>query len=435
MISGVTRIITIDQQAPSCQSAWMARKSLFLTALFCLAGCETPATPAKTDIQSGLPPVILVSIDGFRPDYLHHGETPVLDSLTDEGVFAPMRPSFPSITFPNHYTLVTGLRPDHHGVVGNTMTDPDIPGETFSVGHHTGVDDPRWWNNGTPAWVTAQMHGLMSASVFWPGSDVPILNTRPEIWYHFDHKITPTERVGTVLSWFDRPAEKRPALSLLYFDGVDHHGHVDGPFAPETRQAIHEVDDALRVLIAGLKQRHVQANLIIVSDHGMTALSPQRVISLGALAPAQAMNVVTAGPYAGINPVPGHERELARALSAPHEHVTCWPKTQIPPRLHYGTNPRVPAWLCLAENGWTLARDAHDHISKGGHGYDNQAPDMLATFIAAGPAFVPHKTLPTIDNVDVYPLVMMLLGLLPENNDGTLTPLQSGLRDSYRAIQ
>ncbi|WP_051535824.1 nucleotide pyrophosphatase/phosphodiesterase family protein [Asaia platycodi] len=271
--------------------------------------------------------------------------------------------------------------------------------------------------------------------MFWPGSDVPILNTRPEIWYHFDAKRTPTQRVDTVLSWFDRPVEKRPALSLLYFDGVDHAGHKYGPFSPEARAAAREVDTALTGLLAGLAQRHVAANILIVSDHGMAVLSPQRVIPLSSLAPSHAMEIVTSGPYAGINPVPGHERELARALSASHDHVTCWPKAHIPERLHYGSNPRVPAWLCLAETGWSLTREPHEHISAGGHGYDMTAPDMMATFIASGPAFLPHKTLPTIDNVDVYPLLMMLLGLLPENNDGSLTPLQGGLRDTYRAIQ
>jgi len=275
----------------------------------------------------------------------------------------------------------------------------------------------------------------MSASLYWPGSDVPILNTRPDIWYHFDGKNLPDDRAGTILSWFDRAPDKRPALSLLYFDGVDHAGHVDGPFSPETRSAIRQVDHAIGVLVSGLEQRHIAANLIIVSDHGMAALSPQRVIPLTSLVPANAMTIVTSGPYAGINAVSGHERELARALSAPHDHVTCWPKAHIPERLHYGSNPRVPAWLCLAETGWTLTRDPHDHVSKGGHGFDNAAPDMLASFIASGPAFQTHKTLPTIDNVDVYPLIMMLLGLLPENNDGSLTPLQGGLRDTYRAIQ
>ncbi|WP_336763146.1 ectonucleotide pyrophosphatase/phosphodiesterase [Asaia sp. VD9] len=413
----------------------MARLPFLLSFVLCLAGCETAPSAPRAETASGLPPVILISIDGFRPDYLHAGQTPTLDALVDRGVSAPMRPSFPSVTFPNHYTLVTGLRPDHHGVIGNTMTDPDIPGETFSVSQKTGLDDPRWWDNGTPAWVTAQMHGLMTASMFWPGSDVPILNTRPDIWYHFDARRSPAQRVETVLSWFDRPVEKRPALSLLYFDGVDHAGHKTGPFSPQTRAATQEVDTALATLLTGLAERHIAANILIVSDHGMAALSPQRVIPLTNLAPSGSMSVVTSGPYAGINPVPGHERDLARALSAPHNHVTCWPRAHIPERLHYGTNPRVPAWLCLAETGWTLTREPHEHVNAGGHGYDNASPDMLASFIASGPAFQSHRVLPTIDNVDVYPLTMMLLGLLPENSDGSLAPLQAGLRDSYRAIQ
>ncbi|GBQ13389.1 alkaline phosphatase family protein [Swaminathania salitolerans] len=417
----------------------MARYLVFLSVLLAvlpgLSGCDSPPVSSGQDNQTGLPPVILVSIDGFRPDYLHRGDTPALDAFALSGVTAAMHPSFPSVTFPNHYTLVTGLRPDHHGIVGNVMTDPDIPGEIFSVGRQTGLDDPRWWNGGTPAWVTAQMHGLMTAVMFWPGSDVPILNTRPDIWYHFDARRTPESRVETVLSWFDPAKTRHPALSLLYFDGVDHAGHKSGPESPQTRAAIREVDHALSLLFAGLAQRHVAANIIIVSDHGMTALSPKRTILLTSLAPGNAMSVVTSGSYAGLNPTPGHERELARALSRPHPHVACWPRDAIPERLHYGSNPRVPAYLCLADPGWSLIRDPHDHLNAGGHGYDNAAPDMTALFLASGPAFLSHKTLPPIENVDVYPLVMMLLGLLPLPSDGSLAPLQSGLHDIYRAIQ
>lgn len=412
----------------------MRRLALLATILVTIlvAACHDDAAPSSvTPLSNGPPPVILISIDGFRPDYLHRGDTPTLDHLAETGVSGAMRPAFPSVTFPNHTTLVTGLTPDHHGIVGNTMHDPAIPGETFSVGKRTGLNDPRWWAGSEPVWITAEAHGLRTATMFWPGSDVPFHGLRPHDWRIFDPQVTPQERVDQVLAWFRRPGNARPAFTTLYFDGVDHAGHKYGPDSAAVRRAARKVDDAIGALVAGLSDEGVTPDLIIVSDHGMTAISPKRVIPLTDLAPADDMEIVTSGAYAGLDPRPGRDHALAAALARPHAHVQCWPKSRIPARFAYGQNPRVPAFLCLAQTGWMLTAPGAHPPSGGTHGYDNADPAMAALFIGHGPAFASDKTIPEFDNVDIYPLTMELLGLMPLPDDGTVTPFAPYLRGVY----
>lgn len=364
-------------------------------------------------------PLILVSIDGFRPDYLQRGVTPNLTELAAKGVRAEaMRPSFPSLTFPNHYTLVTGMRPDRNGIVGNTMDDSSIPGVRFTLSNRDATGDRRWWDQAEPVWVTAENNGLRSATMFWPGSEAAIHGVRPSLWSAFDGKVPPDARVDTVLGWLDQPA--RPAFLTLYFDDVDHAGHASGPDAEATTQSAALVDAAIGRLRAGLKARNIDANLIIVSDHGMSATSNQRVVRLDQIAASDSYSLVTAGAYAALEAKPGQETVLAAALLKPHEHMQCWRKEDIPARLHYGRNPRVPGFICLAETGWQIVADerAAKRPSGGAHGYDNMAPEMQALFIASGPSFKPGTVVAPFDNVDVYPLMMKLLGLTPLPTDG-----------------
>ncbi|WP_082488914.1 ectonucleotide pyrophosphatase/phosphodiesterase [Duganella sp. Leaf61] len=231
-----------------------------------LAAATANAKPAR--------PVILVSIDGFRAEYLDRGVTPNLARLAAGGVRAvAMRPSFPSITFPNHYTLVTGLRPDHHGIVENEMNDVAIPGQHFTLKNRAAVIDRRWWDQAEPVWVTAERHGVRSATLFWPGSEADIRGVRPTVSPRFDGKLPADARVDLLLSWLDRPADQRFGFMTLYFDDVDHAGHDFGPDAPQTTTALAVVDRAIARLQDGLAARQVEADLVIVSDHGMAALS------------------------------------------------------------------------------------------------------------------------------------------------------------------
>jgi predicted AlkP superfamily pyrophosphatase or phosphodiesterase len=415
-----------------------------------LAGCAelrtppplTPAAdapaPALPNVAEQRPPVtILVSIDGFRADYLSRGATPVLARLARSGATGVMRPSFPSITFPNHWTLVTGLRPDHAGVVGNTMHDPRRPGETFTMS----TDDPFWWNAAEPIWVTAEKANIRTATMFWPGANVAWGATvkgahgtwqggvRPQDWQQFNQAVTGEQRVNAVLDWMRRPAAIRPRLVTLYFDAVDTAGHSFGPDDRRTMEAAAGVDAQIGQLVDGLAALHQPANLVIVADHGMAQLSNSRVIELDRIANPADYNVTETGAYATLDPVPGHEAALANALAAPHPHLQCWPKAQVPARFAYGTNPRVPAWLCLAEVGWFVRKTAGTSDLRGTHGYDNMAPDMAALFIANGPAFVPGTRLAPFDNVAVAPLMRDLLGLpAGERLDGNDQPFAKALR-------
>lgn len=407
-----------------------------------LQACATapvaaPPPPAAAPAAEARAPVtILVSIDGFRADYLDRGVTPNLSRLAAEGVTAPMRPSFPSKTFPNHWTLVTGLYPDHHGIVANKMEDASRADEVFTMAS----DDPFWWNAADPIWVDAEKAGIRSATMFWPGANVAIGGTRtdkwsdviggtrPSDWQQFNGAITGEQRVNAVLDWMRRPAAIRPKLVTLYFDTVDHAGHAFGPDDPRTTRAVADVDTLIGMLADGLAVLRQPANLVIVADHGMAQTRSERTILLDRFVAPGDYHLVEAGPYAGLSPLAGKEAAVEKGLLGRHEHFECWRKGEIPARLHYGSNPRVPAILCLAEIGWQIAdKPPRPNAIGGAHGYDNMAPEMAALFIASGPAFRPAK-LAGFENVDVYPLLRDLIGLPPKAGiDGTDAPFRGVL--------
>ena len=393
---------------------------VLLAVLFALAGCAAPAPRRETPLPD---PVILISIDGFRADYLDRGLTPTLAALAADGVRADaMKPSFPTLTFPNHYTLVTGLYPDHHGIVNNRMIDPKT-GHAFVYKDADTIADPAWWG-GEPLWVSVEKQGRHAATMFWPGSDVAIDGVRPSLWMHFDGRLTPDQRVDQLLRWTDLRGDARPSFYTLYLEQVDHAGHEDGPDSTDVNAAMREIDAALARLVDGLKTRGLfdRANIVIVSDHGMTSTAPERQIFLDDLVDLDAAGFVTGGILAGMNPKPAEAAEIERTILAPRAHMQCWRKSEVPARLHYGTNPRVPALLCLADDGWIITTHAdaakRKHFSLGEHGYDNDDPKMRALFVAHGPAFKAGLRVREFDNVDVYPLLAHLLGIKPMPNDG-----------------
>ncbi|MBO9710276.1 MAG: alkaline phosphatase family protein [Caulobacter sp.] len=399
-----------------------------------LAGCAS--TPSKAPSGPRAQLTILVSIDGFRADYLERGNTPNLKALAAEGAHGAMRPSFPSLTFPNHYTLVTGKRPDHNGVVNNTMEDPAIPGVSFTMSNHDAVTDGRWWTQAKPIWVSAEQQGVHAGALFWPGSEAEIDGVRPSRWKTFDAKLPPEVRVDTLLSWID---EKAPTLGFatLYFDQVDTQGHHYGPDSPEVNKAAREVDAAIGRLVAGLKARglYETTNIVVVADHGMAAQPLSQLVEVATLIDPAKARFVSTGSIVGVEPQPGREAEVAAALLKPIPHLTCWPKGKAPARYGYGTNPRVPAIVCLADKGWyfvtakALEKRMAEHPRDGGaHGYDPYDPDMRAVFVARGPDVRPGVIVPLFDNVDVYPLLTRLVGIKGEAGDGALGPVGKALR-------
>lgn len=398
--------------------------TLCFTALILAACATTPPTTAGPR-----PITILISIDGFRPDYLDRGVTPVLSGLAKEGARASMRPSFPSKTFPNHYALVTGLRPDRNGIVENNMEDPAIPGVTFKMSNAQAVRDARWWDQGEPIWVAAERAGIVSGTMFWPGSEAAIRGVRPRLWRPFDQSVPADARVDQVLAWLDLPPAERPGLVTLYFDDVDTAGHDFGPDSAEVNAAAAKVDAAMGRLRAGLKARGLAPNVVVVADHGMAPLSDERRLFLDDMLPKGAARYLSAGAFATIYPAPGREAEVAKILVTPRPHLQCWAKADIPARFHYGRNPRVAPYFCLPEAGWRITTRDYKPAKpeRGAHGYDNFSPDMAAIFIANGPAFRHGVTLRAFDNVSVYPLLARLVGVKPAPNDGRLRDTQAAL--------
>lgn len=355
------------------------------------------------------PPVtILVSIDAMKPDYLDRGLTPALSALAKEGVRADMRPSFPSKTFPNHFTLITGLVPDRNGMVANKMRDAAKPGELFTMDN---AKDHFWWDEAEPVWAAAERAGIVTGSMFWPGANAGYKGLRPHDWWLFDEDNSTTQRVDAVLDWLGRADEAaRPRFVMLYFDKVDHEAHKHGVDSAELAGALRDTDAAIAWLVAGLKRLDQPANIVVVSDHGMAMTPRDHILLMPAIADPADWSFTDDGPYIGLDPKPGRENALAAALRRPHPHLQCWPREKIPARFHYGRNPRVPAWICLADVGWLiLAKDKTVDVAN--HGYDNAAPEMRAVFVANGPAFRAGARLATFDNVDVEPLLRDLIGL------------------------
>ena len=394
-----------------------------ISLLICALAACAPQGPKHP--QQAYSPLILISIDGYRADYIERKLSPNLAMLAADGVHAKaLRSAFPTLTFPNHYSIVTGLYPDHHGIVNNRFVDP-VSGKQFVYNHPDTTADPAWWG-GEPLWVSVERQGKHAATMFWPGSDVAIDGVRPKYWLPFNAKTNPDARVDQALTWLDLARSERPDFLTLYFEQVDHAGHDHGPDSAEVDAALREVDAALGHLITGLKQRGIYdiANIVVVSDHGMTATSEDRIIVLDKIVDMRNVEMVNAGILAGLVPRPGHEEaEVIRALLAPHDHMRCWKKSDVPARLHYGTNARIPPLLCLADDGWLidtqeyLDRPNH-HISLGEHGYDNADSKMQALFVAHGPAFRHGLVVPEFDNVDIYPLLTKILGIKPAPNDG-----------------
>ncbi|WP_449428907.1 alkaline phosphatase family protein [Rhodanobacter umsongensis] len=411
------------------------------------AGCATqpPVAPASTASTAGQPaPLLLISIDAYRYDYIDRGLSPTLAMLAKGGVqAASMQPSFPSLTFPNHYTIVTGLYPDHHGIVNNTMSDPVLG--KFSIGNRKAVSDGRWWNEATPIWETADAHGLRTATMFWPGAEADIHGHHPDEWMPYDGKVTPDQRVDQVLAWLDQPAAQRPTFLTLYFDAVDHAGHEYGPDTPQVNDALRETDEAMARLVQGLKQRGLfdKINLIVLADHGMASTPLPNNVMIDQLIPLDQVRTVAMGILAGFNPkddsaqAAGDFAAIEHRLEQPQQHMQCWDKTRVPARLHYGSNPRVPQLLCLANVGWRITTtdyaDSHKgHVSIGEHGYDNADPLMQALFVAHGPAFRVDAKVPAFPNVDVYPLMTHLLDLPAAANDGDYDAVKDMLKPASR---
>lgn len=369
--------------------------------------------------------VILLSIDGFRWDYLTLHDAPTLRALARAGSHARrLTPPFPSKTFPSHYTLVTGLRPESHGIVANWFYDPATE-EMFSMAKL----ETHWWEAGEPIWITAEKQGVRAGCFFWPGSETPLQGRRPTLYRPFEKRLTCAQRVDGLLAWFDLPPAQRPRLFTLYFDLVDTVGHTFGPTAPETAAAAREADDAVARLLAGLEQRGWRegVNLVVVADHGMADASPERVVFIEDLVDLAQVQVESLGPNGGVRPKPGgpSPAELVSSIRAKAPpQIEAYLREEVPAHLHYRKSARIPPVVLLAAPGWNIESKVgwpsrRSRYSRGAHGWDPALPDMGALFIAHGPAFKRAHEFPEASSLDVYHLLCAVLGLQPAAHEGS----------------
>ena len=411
------------------------RQLAIVTALiisFSIFSCKSPSNETRnTEPENYL---ILISFDGFRWDYMDKTDTPNLDRLVATGVKADaLIPSFPSKTFPNHYTIVTGLYPENHGIVANTMHDPDFDG-TFSLGNREEVQNGRWWG-GEPLWVTAENRGLKTLCNFWPGSEAEINGVRPTYWVTYDGNVPNEERVETVFRYLDKPAKERPSFYTIYFSDPDDYGHLGGPDSSSINIAIQECDARIGQLIAGLEQRNLfdKVNIMIVSDHGMAQLSQDRVVFLDDYLDPSNLNILNWYPILDIWCESSEIDSIFNLISGKHPQLSVYKKQDIPGRLHYSNNRRIAPIVGILDNGWSLTTheyfESHQsHYSGGTHGYDPTHPDMHAFFLAHGPAFKSGITVYAFENIQLYNLMAKVLEIDPSPNNGDFSNISNVLK-------
>jgi predicted AlkP superfamily pyrophosphatase or phosphodiesterase len=384
--------------------------------------------PLNAPVQQSKHYVVLVSLDGFRYDYPQKFGAPHLLALAKRGASTPwgMFPSYPSLTFPNHYTIVTGLYPEHHGIVGNSFYDPTSK-RTYSYKKDSNTDGSFY--GGLPLWSLAEQQGMRSASFFWPGSQADI-HGRPAYYLQYQDNYPDEQRVDQVIAWLKLPPAERPHFITLYYPNVDHAGHTYGPDSEETRAAVHHVDELIGELSSKLDQLHLPVDLIIVADHGMTNVQGDW-INLEDY--ADLTGIHTEGSLMYPETEAQAEKLYEQFKSHPSDKFSVYRRASMPAVLHFDTNPREGDPV-IVPNGPYIFR-AHpfatnpDRHNPGDHGYDaHTMPEMKAIFFAAGPDIKPGVTLPSFENTAIYPFVARILGLNAPVVDGTISPLLPALR-------
>ncbi len=450
-----TRNLAIPLKATGCSPENLFSKRIFIRILtiafgvLCLAAVSAgqliaPAITAdhgpNAQQQLSKPYVILVSLDGFRFDYAKRYHARHLLALATRGASAPkgMLPAYPSITFPNHYTIATGLYPEHHGIVANNFYDPTRK-ENYNYHDPKSVADGTWYG-GTPLWVLAEQQGMRSACLFWVGSEADIQGVRPTYYLKFDSTFPNRNRVEQVLVWLHLPPEQRPHMITLYFSDTDTAGHRYGPDSPQVAAAVRELDYQIGKLVDGIKRSKLPVDLIVLADHGMAEVKgPAIQLDQYGLNPAWFTRLVGSSMY------PKSEDDAQRAyetLRGKSDQFVVYRRQMVPAYLHFDSNPREgdpviiptgPYWISVATES-----NVPENLPKGAHGYDaTRMPEMKAIFFASGPDIRSGIALQPFENVNVYPLIARILGLDITDLktgpiDGTLGVLEGILKTKSR---
>ncbi len=409
--------------------------------MLALAACEAPPWTASSGVNAprhrDAPIVLLLSFDAFPAAFLDRGLTPRFEALAARGARADgLIPVFPTKTYPNHFSIATGLYPGRHGIVSNGFYDPAFRA-TYRLGDRNSVEDGRWYD-GEPIWVTAETQGMVAAAMFFVGTEAPVRGIMPTYWHVYEHELPAETRIRTMLDWLEMPPETRPHLITGYFSVVDDSTHRYGIDAPATAAAVVEADRLLGLILEGIArlQHAADVHVVIVSDHGMTAtgagetildewtdLGAVRVMAAGTLAHIWVHDTVTA--QAG--PDTAAVRIAAELDRAPH--LSAFVRERIPAEWHVADNPRIGDVLVVAEEGTLLRRAAaRPSAERATHGYA-PTPVMDGIFLAAGSRIREGVRVPRFENVHIYPLLAEVLGLRPAAGiDGRLEVLRPILR-------
>ncbi len=397
------------------------KKVILSVLLICCLSCFAQ----KTNTQ---PYLVVLSMDGFRWDYVDSFPTPNLHSIIKKGVSAKSAiPSFPTVTFPNHYTMATGLYPDHHGIINNNFYDSELG--VYKMSDNSKASDGRFYG-GEPIWVSARMQGYTTANYFWPGSEAEIKGMRPNYWKKFNTKDTYQQRIDTVIHWLSLPEASRPHLVMFYFDDPDHLTHSVGPFGSEVRNMVMYLDSMVGQLLSKIQTLPIgqQVNIMFVSDHGMEAVSETRTVELDKYIRKDWCDKINGHNYLiTINPKQGYSDSILNGLAlAPHLKV--WRKKDLPERFHYGSNARIGDIVLLADSAYSMTWPDYKLTVRGNHGYDNLNTNMHGIFYAIGPAFKTDYLQPAFENVNLYELMAKILKIIPAKNDGNIDAVKGMLK-------
>ena len=384
--------------------------------------------------QPEIYPLILISMDGFRWDYTERTDTPNFDFLIEKGVRAQsLMPVFPTSTFPNHLSIATGLYPENHGIVSNTMYD-EVFDAWYTIGEGSeSVPESRWYE-GEPIWVTAEKQGKVTATYFWPGSEAEINGERPTYWYVYDPSTSNETIIDQLLAWLDLPEGERPVFMTAYFNDANYWGHNLGPDGVGMESVIQGLDLDLGRLIAGLTARDLldKVNIIVTADHGMVEIDRDRMIFLDDYIDLEDVTMAGWSPVAGIIPNEGLEDSIYNSLVNVHPQLSVYKKEETPEHLHYRNHRRITPIIGIADEGWSIStRDYYNNqpeaYTGGTHGYDLDFLSMHGLFLAYGPAFKDGLIVPSFQNIHIYELIANVLSIAPAVTDGSLDSVSAML--------
>lgn len=404
---------------------------LLLLGLFGSAKAQNVHVQHGQNYKNNVPYLVILSMDGFRWDYPEFYHTPNLDSLARVGVKAKsMMPCFPSKTFPNHYSIVTGLYPENHGIVFNSFHDPALG--DFRLSDRKAVQNAAFYL-GEPIWVTAEKQHVRSASFFWPGSEAAIEGIYPDIWKKYDSSVSYKARIDSVIGWLKRPVKSRPHLILWYFDQPDHVGHHEGPKSEQTREVVEHLDSLVGEFCQKINALDIadSINLVFTSDHGMESISSKKAIDVDHLVKdTWVKQVEWSNPVMLIQPNPDCKDSILTVLKN-QDHLQVYTKQTMPQKFHYNKSDRIFDLVCVADSSWSIYWKKKKHSNGGTHGYDPDNTDVHAIFYASGPAFKRNFVQPTFRNIDLYDLFAHILGLKPVKTDGNFEEVRQMLKNDH----